>query len=570
MPAYPLQGYSIKTVANVSVETEVPSHSICWCWNSEAAKAQYPIRCYHDFIRLCFVAPFKCGNWGCGYSEKSLFRQRVASWDKGAHRAFGWYLKLLLFNWSFATLGLKPYLFYEIWSILNDWTWPALMFLYLVAGTSNDNSEFLEWMIMISIVDMVLMSYMNEFKFGDRRDMRSRMIDTLKFGTYKYVLKLVRFFAMLYNLFHYFPRAQSPLVIGDRVALPEFIDDSSVFLDGDDADENAIREIWQNELSGELLVFDSHHEDEGFHPEEGSAAARTALLLVNTSDSVHIADSGGWKVHRPRHFLLRDDTWLFRRWDAPEPCTQGARGCWEVYERKQDRAGGSGLYHDLERFCTSLKWARDIVGKGPGEEDGSGMREQCVVALGVSIEGVLTSFGQLLEMQRQGLRKTGAEDAETVLTALQVGEEVMDVIMKGESDKALEGRAKEQVKKMRKQAVSLQDRKVDPEGDAVAVLTVAAAVFVGVLFGSLWQDFTGEEGKSWVTKAGLPEWTSTWAWFVILAGAAMLIFFLVFFCPLWVSHKNTKTGRKVPLQIKNKEDLQSSRSQSLQSSTKED
>ena len=80
------QGYSIKCVGNVSVETEVPSHFICWNWRSEKARTQYPIPVFHDLMRLFFVAPLKCGGWGCGYNEKSLFRQRVASWDKGAHR----------------------------------------------------------------------------------------------------------------------------------------------------------------------------------------------------------------------------------------------------------------------------------------------------------------------------------------------------------------------------------------------------------------------------------------------------------------------------------------------------
>jgi hypothetical protein len=169
------QGYSIKTVSNVSVETEVPSHSICWEWRSERACKAYPIPVVHTLLRLVFAAPLKCGAWGCGYNEKSLFRQRVASWDKGAHRAFMWYVQLLLFNWSFSTIALKPYLFYEVWSIINDWSWPGLMFLFFYSSTSSDRSQFAEWMLMITIVDLLLMSYMNEFKFADRRDMRSRV-----------------------------------------------------------------------------------------------------------------------------------------------------------------------------------------------------------------------------------------------------------------------------------------------------------------------------------------------------------------------------------------------------------
>ena len=169
------QGYAIKTVANVSVETEVPSHSICWKWNTERAKKQYPVPFFHTLLRLCFEAPLKCGNWGCGYNEKSLFRQRVASWDKGAQRAFMWYMQLLFMNWSMSTIALKPYLFYEVWSIINDWSWPWLMVLFFWSSTASDRSEFAEWMLMITIVDLLLMSFMNQFKFADRRDMRSRV-----------------------------------------------------------------------------------------------------------------------------------------------------------------------------------------------------------------------------------------------------------------------------------------------------------------------------------------------------------------------------------------------------------
>lgn len=116
-------GYAIKTVAHVSVETAVPAHFICaHQHNSPKAKKQYNVPIIHDLLRP-FIAPFKCNAWGCGFEEKSLFRQRVCSWDKGSHRAFWWYVQLLLFNWSFATIGLKPYLLYEIWSIVNDWTW---------------------------------------------------------------------------------------------------------------------------------------------------------------------------------------------------------------------------------------------------------------------------------------------------------------------------------------------------------------------------------------------------------------------------------------------------------------
>jgi len=68
------EGYTIKTVAHVSVETEVPAHFSCHEYNSPQALEKYQIPGLHTIPRM-LVAPFKCGAWGCGYGEKSLFRR---------------------------------------------------------------------------------------------------------------------------------------------------------------------------------------------------------------------------------------------------------------------------------------------------------------------------------------------------------------------------------------------------------------------------------------------------------------------------------------------------------------
>jgi len=636
------QGYAIKTVGNVSVETEVPSHSICWNWNSEKAREQYPIPIFHDIMRLIFVAPLKCGGWGCGYNEKSLFRQRVASWDKGAHRAFMWYVQLLLFNWSGSTLALKPYLVYEIWSIFNDWTWPWLMFLFFTSSTGDDVSEFVEWMLMITAVDLVLMSYMNEFKFSDRRDMRSRVIDCISFALYKYVLKVLRIFALVYNLFHYFPRAQTPLVIADRVALPQFIDDSCVFLDEEEGDSEAIREIWVNEDTNEILVMDAKS-PHGKRVEEDTALARTAELLQATSDNVVM--QGIWKVHRPKHFMLKVDTWLYRRWapanpDATEPFEANGSlrhsynakkaskdgsvvalddraslynsssmdgtsprgengnglsvnmGSWDVIGKAQDKAGGSGLTHDLQRLTTTVSWARQILAPGgmqqsnhsimspnglksdkplmlgfhdeqPEEGDAymKRIKLQCAIMIGESIAASFGCAAQLREMRKQGQRRSGDKDAMTLMTAQPEWLKLMELLMEEQQGHALDASSKVRdareaskkwAGKVRNITKSLHPWNFDPEGDIWAVLSVTVSIVLGLFFGLMWPELNGSNAKKLVKDIGLPGWSSDFLWFTAVFSAVMLVCVCSLVCPLTISWLIKGKGAEVPLQKKEK------------------
>ena len=58
--------------------------------------------------------------------------------------------------------------------------------------------------------------------------------------------------------------------------------------------------------------------------------------------------------------LWPKESWAVRSWTIPEDPEAGEPN-WCVHEEKFDKAGGTGLEHDLERFCTTLEWARDIT-----------------------------------------------------------------------------------------------------------------------------------------------------------------------------------------------------------------
>ena len=90
----------LTTYSSVSVPTKVPNHLICWPVNYNK---QTPF-----FWRL-LNAPYHCV-----HEEKSLFVQRVKSWDAAAHRVWTSYAAILLFYWRRHVLGLKSFMMYRV------------------------------------------------------------------------------------------------------------------------------------------------------------------------------------------------------------------------------------------------------------------------------------------------------------------------------------------------------------------------------------------------------------------------------------------------------------------------
>jgi len=471
------------------------------------------------------------------------------------------------------------------------------------------------------IVDLVLMSYMNQFKFSNRRDMRSRIIDCVSFALYKYVLKVLRLIALAYNLIHYFPREQTPLVISDRVALPPFIDDSCIFLDEDEANRDGIREIRQHEDTGKVIVYRATWPTgQEMHPD--TPLSRTVDVLVSTSDNVTI--DGPWKIHRPKHFMLKGSSWIFRRWDPSDtgevasdegwqmPAAPGLNtparlpnlpkipnaaglppppgsapemaqpvgadhvaitGNWEKLDERQDKAGGSGLTHDIERLCVTLQWARDLL-KLPLDSGGAllaastnastrqvsmaeaqeprKIRAQCAFSLGGCIEGCLKSVGSLQEMRKQGLRSSGDKDADMVMASLRTAQSVMDILVRGKECSVNPMTAREDAKKdcqkLRKLSSSLTPWSLDPDSDIQAVFLVIISIGMGGLGGSQWTQLTGKNGKELAADLGLPDWIATWTWFLAVFFGMCLIFVCSLVCPMLISKYQEGKGQNIPLQ----------------------
>jgi len=426
------------------------------------------------------------------------------------------------------------------------------------------------------------MSYMNEFKFSDRRDMRSAIWQCITFALYKYILKLLRLFALFYNLIHYFPREKTPLIISDR-ALPQFIDDSQVHLSTEEANKDSIREIRNNIDTGQTLVMREDHPDGKEvdmvpDPVTGSlrtADARTVEIMQNTGD--YVTFEGDWKIVRPKHFMLRQSSWVLRRWTwNAETGTME----WNEFDEKQDKGGGVGLEHDLERLALTLSWAKDLTNpshNGEANVDarnaieapddarlsahvvGSGDAEkrkneiQCAVALGNCIDSCFGSIAALKEMQKQGKRRSGREDARLLLETLNDSRDMLNILIrKGNIDQINEARneTRRNIKFVRKTAASLSPWKMDPEGDATAVICVFFSFALGGGLAYNWKLLSGSSAKHIVEALGMPMWTQDWLWFSCMFSVACLVLFCSVLCPLTIAWLTKQKGHEIPLHKK--------------------
>lgn len=255
-----------------------------------------------------------------------------------------------------------------------------------------------------------------------------------------------------------------------------------------------------------------------------------------------------------------------------------AVGNWDTIGEKKDKAGGSGLYHDLERMASTLGWAREIlktraISKAlsvAGQEDQHAEDEklritlQCAVQLGGCIQTCTVSAAALREMHKQGLRPSGLQDAEHVLTAVPVAVKLLELLMENDMSQIEDIRreARQQIRAIRHIASRLQPRLYDPEGDIVSVLTVLFAIGMGI--GCAWgyellDNHTGGDNTahSIAQTLGLPNWTANWLWFVAIFLAAAMIFSCSLAIPLTVHCLNKGKGQKVgvPLrQVKTEKD----------------
>jgi hypothetical protein len=115
------------SLANVPIQTRVPAHFICFPWKTRQAK-----RSGLSALSRLIVSPYRCVGWGCEHEDRSLFIQRVKSWEMGVHRFAFQLLAMLLFYWKKSVMGLKPFIFQELLSIFLDYAGiPLAVYIFL-------------------------------------------------------------------------------------------------------------------------------------------------------------------------------------------------------------------------------------------------------------------------------------------------------------------------------------------------------------------------------------------------------------------------------------------------------
>ncbi|KAL0204920.1 hypothetical protein P9112_000227 [Eukaryota sp. TZLM1-RC] len=126
--------------------------------------------------------------------EKSLFAQRVKSWDVCAHRFFFKFVKHLLRYWDKKTLILKPFYANEIWTIFQDYLRIYIVVYYLRLG---DGLNLLYILLRVIIIQWIMFFVFNFVKLRYRRDLRSPWIVVFLFPFYRLLLLTFRICAIL-------------------------------------------------------------------------------------------------------------------------------------------------------------------------------------------------------------------------------------------------------------------------------------------------------------------------------------------------------------------------------------
>eukprot|EP00762_Andalucia_godoyi_P006980 ANDGO_07653.mRNA.1 hypothetical protein Pmar_PMAR023743 len=208
------KGESIKACGNISVPTRTPAHFWCFPVNTRKALASGK-----PWILRCLLAPYKCNAWDCPHEEKSLFVQRVRSWDACSYRFLGMFVDLLLFYWKRSILGLKPFILYELWCIVQDVVRIPLAF-FLLWQDDSQRSNFLLLLVLLFVARTLLLLMMELWTFRKRADLQSRLVYAILFPWYNLLLLLVRFMGLLFNLLVYLPGTRNAAKIKNRARLP--------------------------------------------------------------------------------------------------------------------------------------------------------------------------------------------------------------------------------------------------------------------------------------------------------------------------------------------------------------
>ncbi|KAL0211776.1 hypothetical protein RCL1_005402 [Eukaryota sp. TZLM3-RCL] len=178
--------YRIATCGVFTVSTTVPNHYFC----SKLLKCKCP--------------------------EASLLKQRVTSWDTAGFRLIFRIGKQLLFNWSDNTMILKPFIMYELYSVISDYI--KLFFLWYILW--KQPLPILFGLLFSYLLFTILLFGFNYYTLRHRPDLQFPPFVIATYPLYRLFLQLFRLWGLAYNLFIYTPFSRDTEVIGHRNDLP--------------------------------------------------------------------------------------------------------------------------------------------------------------------------------------------------------------------------------------------------------------------------------------------------------------------------------------------------------------
>eukprot|EP00698_Gefionella_okellyi_P023552 TRINITY_DN8082_c0_g2_i1.p1 TRINITY_DN8082_c0_g2~~TRINITY_DN8082_c0_g2_i1.p1 ORF type:complete len:2139 (-),score=460.70 TRINITY_DN8082_c0_g2_i1:3587-10003(-) len=147
---------------------------------------------------------------------RSLLRQRMTSWDPTAHRFVFEYIELLLLYWSRYAIILKPFLVYELWTIIQDYLrWPLFVWILIRSPIA-----MMRGLSITVAVQYFLLCVFDYYVFRYRPDQRIPLRVIALFPLYRFLALWLRFAAVIYNFLFYLPFVRNPLKVKDRKNLP--------------------------------------------------------------------------------------------------------------------------------------------------------------------------------------------------------------------------------------------------------------------------------------------------------------------------------------------------------------
>ncbi|KAL0252036.1 hypothetical protein GEMRC1_001248 [Eukaryota sp. GEM-RC1] len=149
--------------------------------------------------------------------DKSLFNQRVKSWDACAHRFFFKYLEHLLRFWSLNTLILKPFYMYELVTIIRDYFHLLIISYFIIM---KDGYLLGLIYIRVLLIQYVIFFIFNYVKLRRRKDLQAPLLIVFLFPFYRLLLSFFRIFALFHNLFEYVPKKRMPTSEDPNLKVP--------------------------------------------------------------------------------------------------------------------------------------------------------------------------------------------------------------------------------------------------------------------------------------------------------------------------------------------------------------